>query len=182
MESIFLNSDERIESRLAERKEKVVTLLIPENYFDRLSSEEQRKLSKKLPYLLRRYAKLLSSRSRLNSKADSILYQNPGKMKKMNFRTNTGYWSLLGALAQAHGVSRCFLFNFLLSLEEAEVGDSIEDILNAGVPTFHDVYRYIWQLDLIQNTITRSLDFSPNPISPFFDMSFPWARSLILPK
>ncbi|PJZ52170.1 DUF1564 domain-containing protein [Leptospira adleri] len=180
MESIFLSSDEKIESPLAERKEKVVTLLIPENYFHSLTLDEQRKLSKKLPYLLRRYAKLLTSRSRLNSKADSTLYQNPGKMKKMNFRANTGHWSLLGALAQAHGVSRCFLFNFLLSLEEAEVGDSIVDILNAGVPTFHDVYRYVWQLDLIENTITRSLDFFPNPISPFFDMSFPWAASLII--
>ncbi|MBM9501003.1 DUF1564 domain-containing protein [Leptospira sp. 201903071] len=180
MEQIFLSPDEKIESLLAERKEKVVTLLIPENYFDRLSVEEQRRLPKKLPFLLRRYSKLMTSRSRLNSKADSILYQSPGKMKKMNFRVNTGYWSMLGVLAQAHGVSRCFLFNFLLSLEDAEVGDSIVEVLNAGVPTFHDVYRYIWHLDLIQNTITRTLEFDPNPISPFFDMSFPWARKILI--
>ncbi|MBM9579380.1 DUF1564 domain-containing protein [Leptospira sp. 201903070] len=178
MELIFLSSEEKIESPLAERNEKVVTLLIPENYLNGLSLDEQRKLPKKLPYLLRRYSKFIASRSRLNSKADSILYQNPGKMRKMNFRANTGHWSMLGALAQAHGVSRCFLFNFLLSLEDAEVGDSIVEVLNAGVPTFHDVYRYIWHLDLIQNTITRSLEFDPNPISPFFDMSFPWARTI----
>ncbi|AOP36148.1 hypothetical protein A0128_17185 [Leptospira tipperaryensis] len=177
MESIFLSSDEKIQSRLAERREKVVTLLIPEIYLNGLS---QRRLPKKLPYLLRRYSKFMASRSRLNSKADSILYQNPGKMRKMNFRMNTGYWSMLGALAQTHGVSRCFLFNFLLSLEDAEVGDSLVEVLNAGVPTFHDVYRYIWQLDLIQNRISRSLEFDPNPISPFFDMSFPWARPFLI--
>ncbi|XDD50604.1 DUF1564 domain-containing protein [Leptospira sp. WS92.C1] len=177
MEQIFFNSEEKIESAMTERKERVVSLLIPEVYYDRLSKEEQKRLCRKLPYLLRRYTKFMASHSRLNCKAVTTLYQKDrGKMKKINLRVSTGFWSVLGALSHAHGVSRCYLFNFLLSLEQAGVGDSIVEILNAGVPTFHQVYRYIWQLDIDQNKAARFLEFTPNPIQPFFDMSFPWAK------
>ncbi|TGK42673.1 DUF1564 family protein, partial [Leptospira gomenensis] len=33
-------------------------------------------------------------------------------MRRINVRLGTGSWTLLGALAQAHGVSRCYLFNY----------------------------------------------------------------------
>lgn len=174
MEYILLNMDQRIDSSLVERTDKVVTLLVPESSFDRLSLVDQKKLGKKLPYLLRRFSKFMAARSRLNENAGATLYQSPGRMKKINFRVNTGHWALLGALAHAHGVSRCYLFNFLLSLDEVEGRDSIVDILNAGVPTFHENYKYIWQLDLTSNKISRHLEFSPNPLRTYYDTSFPW--------
>ncbi|TGK32655.1 DUF1564 domain-containing protein [Leptospira gomenensis] len=176
METIFLNTEEKIQSAMTERKNRVVSLLIPESYFVKLSNEDQRYLVKRVPELLRRYAKFMASRSRINDEGITTLYQkNQGKLKKLNVRMNTGFWSLLGVLANAHGVSRCYLFNFLLFLDRVEVGDSIAESLNEGVPTFHDVYSYIWELDLIHNTITRFLRFSPNPIHPLYaHVQFPW--------
>ncbi|TGK49536.1 DUF1564 family protein [Leptospira gomenensis] len=82
-------------------------------------------------------------------------------MRRINVRLGTGSWTLLGALAQAHGVSRCYLFNYLLYLEEVGVGDSIEDTMNAGVPTFHKHYSYILHLDLTFNRATRRLQCFP---------------------
>ncbi|XDD52496.1 DUF1564 domain-containing protein [Leptospira sp. WS92.C1] len=169
MDLILFNSDKKIESALIERREKVVTLLVSEQYYNLLSSEDQKRLAKKLPYLLKRYAKFMSSHSRLNDQqAVTTLYQrNQGRMKKLNVRMNTVYWSLLGALAQSHGVSRCYLFNFLLSLDKMGVGESVVKVLNVGIPTFHKVYRYIWQLELDRNKISRSLEFIPNPLQSF---------------
>ncbi|WP_000496496.1 DUF1564 family protein, partial [Leptospira interrogans] len=64
-----------------------------------------------------------------------------------------------------HGVSRCFLFNYLLWLEEVGVGDSIVDTMNRGVPQFHKSYKMIWTLNLRKNQISRELFFEPNPIA-----------------
>ncbi|PJZ53701.1 DUF1564 domain-containing protein [Leptospira adleri] len=177
MEQIFLNSEDRIESALAESQDKVVTLLVPEIYFENLSEDERKLLGKKIPYLLRRYGKFMCAQSRLNEKAITTLYQkDQGKLKKVNVRMGTGYWALLGALAHAHGVSRCYLFNFLLTLDQAGVGDSIVEVLNGGVPTFHQVYRYIWQLEITDNRVVRLLEFEPNPLQTYFDYSFPWLK------
>ncbi|MCG6169346.1 DUF1564 domain-containing protein [Leptospira sanjuanensis] len=179
MEWILSYSDRKIESPLVEETSRVVTLLVPENYYDQLSTENQLGLSKKLPYLLRRYAKFISATQRINSKAGTALYQDPAKMKRINFRVSSGDWSILGALAQAHGVSRCYLFNFLLALDEVGVGDSIVETVNAGVPTFHEYYSYIWHLDLAHNRISRQLKFSPNPIRTIYDTSFPWYQKFL---
>ncbi|RHX96404.1 DUF1564 domain-containing protein [Leptospira yasudae] len=179
MEWILSDSHHKIESPLVEETSKVVTLLVPENYYDRLSPENQLSLSKKLPYLLRRYGKFISATRRINSKAGTTLYQDRGRMKRINFRVSSGYWSILGAFANAHGVSRCYLFNFLLALDEVGVGDSIVETVNAGVPTFHEYYSYIWHLDLAHNRISRQLKFSPNPIRTIYDTSFPWYQKFL---
>nr|PJZ93096.1 hypothetical protein CH379_09620 [Leptospira ellisii] len=78
-------------------------------------------------------------------------------------------------MAQAHGVSRCYLFNYLLYLEESEVGDSIEEMLNEGVPTFHKNYSYILHLDLTFNRVTRKLQCLPE--SAFYTFEYrEWFR------
>ncbi|TGK15456.1 DUF1564 domain-containing protein [Leptospira stimsonii] len=178
MEQIFFNSDESIESALAEVQDKVVTLLVPEIFYENLPKEERRLLGKKLPYLLRRYGKYLCAQKRFNEQGITTLYQkNQGALKKLNVRMGTGYWALLGTLAHAHGVSRCFLFNYMLSLDQAGVGDSLVKVLNRGVPTFHEVYRYIWQLETTHNRVSRLLVFEPNPILAYFDSSFPWFKT-----
>ncbi|XDD52288.1 DUF1564 domain-containing protein [Leptospira sp. WS92.C1] len=171
METLFLNTNFEIQSPLQEPNSEVVTFLIPKSYLDRLNPEDQKKLPKRLPLLLKKYAKYIASTKRLNKKAGKTLYQiKTGKnnMKRINARTRTGSWALLGALAQAHGVSRCYLFNYLLWLDDLGVGDSIVDTLNAGVPTFHENYRYTLLLDLLNNKIIRKLEFEPNPFKHIF--------------
>ncbi|TGM58768.1 DUF1564 domain-containing protein [Leptospira adleri] len=169
MEMLSIRSDQFIESSLTEIKNDVVTILIPESYYSTLDSKEQKDLKKKLPALLRRYGKFLAGASRLNSKAGKILYQKDrGKMKRVNFRVESGMWNILGVLALSHGVSRCFLFNYMLALESLEVGDSIVETMNAGGPTFHRIYSFIWQLDLQNKRVFRKLEFTPNPIFPIF--------------
>ncbi|XDD51414.1 DUF1564 domain-containing protein [Leptospira sp. WS92.C1] len=161
---LLLNENQTIQSRLQGNKTTVVTLLISEHTLLRYSEKEKKTLPKRIPNLLKRYGKFLTSTRRLGDKAETILYQrSPGerKMRKINARIGMGSWVLLGALAQAHGVSRCFLFNYLLYLEEVELGNSIVHTMNEGAPTFHRDYRYILHLDLLNNRITRELKCDP---------------------
>lgn len=161
---LLLNGDHLIQSSLRGNRTNVVTLLIPERTLLRYPEKERRTLPKRIPILLKRYGKFLSSSRRLGKRAETTLYQSsPGKrkMKKINVRIGIESWGLLGVLAQTHGVSRCFLFNYLLYLEEAKVGDSIVKTMNQGAPTFHKDYRYILHLDLSNNRISRRLECNP---------------------
>ncbi|MBM9498733.1 DUF1564 domain-containing protein [Leptospira sp. 201903071] len=161
---LLLNSDHELRSILQENRTEVVTLLIPKLTLLQFSEKERKNLPKWIPILLKRYAKYLTSIKRLGTKAEKVLYQpSPGKeqMQRINVRVSRGSWALLGLLAQVHGVSRCFLFNFLLRLDEAGVGDSIVNTMNEGGPTFHRNYKYILHLDLLNNRIIRSLECEP---------------------
>ncbi|PJZ41942.1 CopG family transcriptional regulator [Leptospira kmetyi] len=161
---LLLNSDQNLSSILQERKTEVVTLLIPESTFLCYGPEEQRLLGKRIPALLRRYGKYLSAIPRLGKNARKTLYQvSPGakKMRRVNVRLSTGSWAFLGMLALVHGVSRCYLFNYLLWLDEVGVGDYTVNTMNEGGPTFHKNYRYILHLDLPNNGIVRRLECDP---------------------
>ncbi|PJZ57946.1 DUF1564 domain-containing protein [Leptospira barantonii] len=161
----LLHSNHEIRSFLQERKSHVVTLLVPEQTLLGYSDLERRRLAKKIPSLLRRYSKFLSTTKRLGTKAGKTLYQpSPGKekMKKISVRLSTGSWALFGTLAHVHGVSRCFLFNYLLLLEASGVGNSIDRVMNEGGPTFHENYKYILELDLLNNSIVRRLQCKPH--------------------
>ncbi|XDD52218.1 DUF1564 domain-containing protein [Leptospira sp. WS92.C1] len=169
METLLLNSERRIQSALIEGRMSVDSILIPESYWNQLDDTKRKLLPGKLPYLLRRYTKYVASMKRLHWKGGKILYnRNVGKLRKMSIRVNTGAWSVLGALAAAHGVSRCYLFNYMLWLDDIGVGDSIVETLNRGVPIFHESYRMIWTLDLRQNLISREFYFKPNPLKNRF--------------
>ncbi|MGJ4751254.1 DUF1564 domain-containing protein [Leptospira kmetyi] len=162
---LLLDTDREISSRLQEPRLETVTLLIPEKVWIRFGEKEVRKLPKKIPEMLRTYGKYLSASKRLGHRAGKTLYQPSSgstKMKRVNVRLSTGSWTLLGALAQAHGVSRCYLFNYLLWLEDLGVGNSIVDTVNAGVPTFHRYYSYILHLDLLNNEAIRRLRCEPD--------------------
>ncbi|PKA02397.1 hypothetical protein CH375_23375 [Leptospira ellisii] len=153
-----------MDSKLREDKSEVVTLLVPKQTLFRYREDRRKRLPKLIPELLRTYGKYLTSVKRLGKKAGKTLYQpSVGRenMVRINVRLNTGSWALLGVLAQAHGVSRCFLFNYLLWLEEVGVGDSIVDTMNEGGPTFHRIYSYILHLDLSHNRIARILNCEP---------------------
>ncbi|EQA82212.1 PF07600 family protein [Leptospira alstonii serovar Pingchang str. 80-412] len=173
MGTLWLQSDFKISSTLRENRSETVTLLIPEETWIRFSEKDVKGLPRKIPELLRTYGKYLSATKRLGKKAGRTLYQpSPGKqkMKRVNIRLNTGTWTLFGALAQAHGVSRCYLFNYLLWLESVGVGDSIVDTMNEGVPTFHRSYSYILHLDLVENQVTRKLRC--RPLSHFYALDY----------
>ncbi|XDD49503.1 DUF1564 domain-containing protein [Leptospira sp. WS92.C1] len=161
---LLLNSDQEIHSPLHKDRRETVTLLIPEATLQRFGSSKAHSLPKRIPQMLRTYGKYLTATKRLGKKAGTTLYQpSPGekKMKRINVRLGSGSWTLLGALAQAHGVSRCYLFNYLLWLEESGVGESIFETFNAGVPAFHSNYSYILHLDLPYNRVTRRLNTTP---------------------
>lgn len=162
---LSLNTDQEIRSTLQKGRTETVTLLIPEETILRLGEKNLKILSKRIPILLSTYGKYLTAVSRLGKKADRTLYQRSSaksKMKRINVRIDPGSWTLFGALAQAHGVSRCYLFHYLLLLEELRVGDSIVRTMNEGVPTLHGYYSYILHLDLPNNRIIRRLHCSPN--------------------
>ncbi|AOP36170.1 CopG family transcriptional regulator [Leptospira tipperaryensis] len=161
---LLLNSDHEIHSILQNNRMEVATLLVPKHTLLKFSEKERRNLSRRIPFLLKRYAKYLTSIKRLGRKAEKVLYQpSPGKeqMQRINVRVSRGSWALLGLLAQVHGVSRCFLFNFLLQLDELGVGDSIVNVMNEGGPTFHRNYKYTFEFDLLNNRIKRSLKCEP---------------------
>lgn len=169
---LLLDADQEIRSTLQKDRMETVTLLIPENTWLRFSDEEARKLPKRIPQMLRTYGKFLSAQKRLGKNAGRTLYQpSPGKskMKRVNVRLSPGSWTLFGVLAQAHGVSRCFLFNYLLWLDLSGVGESIFYTLNAGVPTFHTNYNYILHLDLPYNRVIRRLECEPDSLFSTLD-------------
>ncbi|EKO34418.1 DUF1564 domain-containing protein [Leptospira santarosai] len=170
---LLLNSDHEIRSTLQERNTDVVTLLIPESTLFRYDQKEHRNLPKRIPILLRKYGKYLTSVKRLSKNARKTLYQPSSGLKKMrriNVRLSTGSWAFLGMLAQVHGVSRCYLFNYLLWLDEVGVGDSIVRTVNEGGPTFHRDYKYILHFDLLNNRVIRRLECEPNGI--FYVLDF----------
>ncbi|MBM9502323.1 DUF1564 domain-containing protein [Leptospira sp. 201903071] len=164
MGQIFLHSERKIRSALVESRMNVETILFPEWYYNALSPEQRKALPKRILPLLRRYQKLMLSKKRINPKAGKTLYQKTQGMVRVNVRIDTGVWAVLGVLSAAHGVSRCFMVNYLLWLDDSGVGDSIDKTLNVGSPAFHDNYSYIWHLDLLKNSITRTIEFEPNPI------------------
>ncbi|XDD49407.1 DUF1564 domain-containing protein [Leptospira sp. WS92.C1] len=166
MGKIYLNTECKIQSVLVESRTEVETILFPKSYLDTLTKEQRKVLPKRILPLLRRYQKFLLSKRRINSKARKTLYQkNQGKLIRINMRIDTGVWAILGAISAAHGVSRCFMVNYLLWLESVGVGDSIDQALNVGCPTFHNHYSYIWHLDLVKNRAFRWIEFNPNPLS-----------------
>lgn len=166
MDVLLLSSEKKILSALNEGEVGSDSLLIPLSYWNRLDKIQRKSLSRKLPFLLIRYTKYVASLDRLHWKAGKIKYNwGVGDLKKMTIHVHSGVWAVLGALAAAHGVSRCFLFNYLLWLEDVGVGDSIVETMNRGVPQFHTVYQMIWTLDIRKNQISRALHFEPDPIT-----------------
>ncbi|XDD50826.1 DUF1564 domain-containing protein [Leptospira sp. WS92.C1] len=177
---LLLNTNSQISSKLQEGLSETITLLVPQETWLRYSEKEAKALPKRIPQLLRTYGKYLCASKRLGKKAGRTLYQpSPGKqkMKRVNVRLNTGSWTFFGVLAQAHGVSRCYLFNYLLALEAAGVGNSIVNTMNEGVPTFHRYYSYILHLDLPNNQVFRKLHCDPEEY--FYTLDYrDWFSSL----
>ncbi|EMY26104.1 hypothetical protein LEP1GSC115_2467 [Leptospira interrogans serovar Australis str. 200703203] len=65
MNVLLLNSDKKIQSALNEGVVGSDSLLIPLSYWNQLDKTQKKALSKKLPFLLKRYTKYISSLDRL---------------------------------------------------------------------------------------------------------------------
>ncbi|WP_000353653.1 DUF1564 domain-containing protein [Leptospira interrogans] len=168
MDILLLDDGQKIESALVESSVGTDSLLVPDVYWNRLNAQEKKALRSKLPFLLRKYSKQIVSMKRLHDRAGKIKYnRGVGKMKKFSVRVHTGVWATLGVLAAAHGVSRCYLFNYMLWLEESwwEKKIFLLKTLNPGVPSFHWTYKMTWKIDRRQNLISRELQFEPNPMT-----------------
>ncbi|TGK15025.1 DUF1564 domain-containing protein [Leptospira kmetyi] len=166
MGRIILSENQKVRTRLSvDGVSCVETFLIPEEYLARLSSEGRKQLPEKIRRLLRRCGKHIIAMHRLNPKPGKTMYQRDcGRLVRFNVRMDTALGAILGSFAASHGVSRCFLVNYLLWMDEVGIADSIFETLSVGTPSFHDVYRNILTLDLASNTITREFTFEPNPI------------------
>ncbi|MCH1913678.1 DUF1564 domain-containing protein [Leptospira noguchii] len=167
MDILLLDDGQKIESALVEDSVGTDSLLVPDVYWNRLNLQERKALRGKLPFLLRKYSKQIASMKRLHNRAGKIKYnRDVGKMKKFSIRVHTGVWATLGVLAAAHGVSRCYLFNYMLWLEDlGGKEDFFVKSLNRGVPSFHWTYEMTWKINRRQNLISRELKFEPNPMT-----------------
>ncbi|EMN27097.1 PF07600 domain protein [Leptospira kirschneri serovar Sokoine str. RM1] len=93
MDILLLDDCQKIESALVENSVGTDSLLVPDDYWNRLNSQERKALRSKLPILLRKYSKRIASMERLHHKAGKIKYnRGVGKMKKFSIRVNTGVW------------------------------------------------------------------------------------------
>ncbi|RHX92730.1 DUF1564 domain-containing protein [Leptospira stimsonii] len=165
MGTIILYSERKIHSALSSFRKETETILFPESFLISLTKEERKVLPKRIFPLLKRYQKFMLSKRRINKKAGKTLYQKDlGKLVRVNLRIETEAWALLGLLSATHGVSRCFLLNYLFWLEASGVGDSIDKVLNVGCPALHNSYSYVWHLDSVQKTIVRRIEFEPDPL------------------
>ncbi|EMJ48713.1 DUF1564 family protein [Leptospira santarosai] len=82
MGKIFLHSDRKIESALVESRMNVETILFPKWYFNTLTLEQRKELSKRILPLLRRYQKFMLSKRRINTKVDQPLYRKSDERSK----------------------------------------------------------------------------------------------------
>ncbi|QCO40127.1 DUF1564 domain-containing protein [Leptospira interrogans] len=173
MDILLFDDGQKIESALIENVVGTDSLLVPNDYWNRLNVQERKTLRGKLPSLLRKYSKQIASMERLHYRAGKIKYnRGVGKMKKFSVRVHTGVWATLGVLAAAHGVSRCYLFNYMLWLEElGGKEDFFVKTLNRGVPSFHWTYKMTWKINRRQNLISRELQFKPNPMTSQYPYS-----------
>lgn len=99
------------------------TLIISEELYDRFRKrwKGERPLARCLNELLTIYGADLEKADKLNPGSFMLLYQRKrresgGDWNRINFRPAGNDWTRLGNLSRWHGVSRCFLFSYLLEL------------------------------------------------------------------
>ncbi|APH41412.1 PF07600 family protein [Leptospira interrogans serovar Copenhageni/Icterohaemorrhagiae] len=120
MDILLLDDGQRIESALVEDSVGTDSLLVPDVYWNRLNAQEKKALRSKLPFF---YLKKIFQADRFYetsalSGGKNQIQSRPLVKKKFSVRVHTGVWATLGVLAAAHGVSRCYLFNYMLWLED----------------------------------------------------------------
>ncbi|PJZ71173.1 hypothetical protein CH373_01250 [Leptospira perolatii] len=109
---------------------RVCTLILPKRYFRKFSGSG-RALQREFGNLLEKYENILQKMPRINGRSVYTKYQRDITSKKkiaedfrqsspfirINVRVTCVAWTRLGILAVYHGVSRCFLFSYLLEMD-----------------------------------------------------------------
>ncbi len=114
----------------------VCTLILPNSlYKSFLKNWKGRRAGARcLKEILFLYTRDIENTEKLNPNSLLLLYQKKEndqrkKWSRLNFRPDVVDWSRLGLLARKHGVSRCYLFSYLL--EKYFSGESGPKSVNA---------------------------------------------------
>jgi hypothetical protein len=153
-------------------KRTVSTLLIPEILFEQLHSVLPHTTSPKgkktisyntaLHYLLNKYKGFLACGNLPFSKKPKLAYQSPNlKLIPAKFRPDSANWFELGVLAYGLGVSRCWLFSYLIELELSGIGEffSLKLVRDAVATPNASRPRLIHQITGKRHYLNRTLHF-----------------------
>jgi hypothetical protein len=133
MPTLFLRSHKKVID-LKDSGASCSTLLIPESLIEKLPSVfpiSSTKNGKKfldfrlgLKLLLQKYRGFLAIGNLPFAAKPKLIYQKEGlSLQVFKFRPDNDDWFELGILAYGLGVSRCWLFSYLLELELSGLGD-----------------------------------------------------------
>ena len=154
-------------------KSTVSTLLIPKNLIEKLdlvlpvaldtaTMKKSYNLKVGLKRLLDKYRGFLASGFLPFQEKPKLTYQEEGlELQRFSFRPDDADWFELGILAYGCGVSRCWLFSFLVSLELSLLRDFVE-VLKASfgdTTLYHCRPRLIHQIFGKRHYIHRILHF-----------------------
>jgi hypothetical protein len=119
-------------------KSTVSTLLIPKHLVEKLdlvlpvvldtaTMKKSYNWKAGLKRLLEKYRGFLASGFLPFAEKPKLTYQEEGlELQRFSFRPDEADWFELGILAYGCGVSRCWLFSFLVTLELSLLGDFVE--------------------------------------------------------
>ena len=129
--------DKKVDLKAIERST-VSTLLIPKHLVDKLdlvlpvvldtaTMKKSYDLKAGLKKLLEKYRGFFAAGQLPFQKKPKLTYQEEGlELQRFSFRPDDADWFELGILAYGCGVSRCWLFSFLVTLELSLLGDFVE--------------------------------------------------------
>jgi len=144
--------DKKIDLKEFERST-VSTLLIPKHLVEKLNlvipyvessktKKKSYKLKEGLKKLLEKYRGLLARGYLPFQEKPKLTYQEDGlELQKFCFRPDDADWHELGILAYGCGVSRCWLFSFLVELDLSLLGEFIDRTKEIFGVTSADVSR-----------------------------------------
>jgi hypothetical protein len=131
----------------------VSTLLIPKHLVEKLelvipfvenskTKKKSYKLKDGLKKLLDKYRGLLARGYLPFQDKPKLTYQEEGlELQKFCFRPDDGDWYELGILAYGCGVSRCWLFSFLVALDLSLLGEFLDRVKEIFGVTSADISR-----------------------------------------
>jgi hypothetical protein len=153
-------------------KKTVSTLLIPNHLTPKLTQILPHSVSKNgslipnfaqaLHLLLRKYKGLFACGELPFQQKPKLSYQSDDlDLKVFKFRPNNADWFELGIIAYGLGVSRCWLFTYMLELELSGIGEFLEIERTKDVVTTprHSRPRMIHQITGKRHYINRTLHF-----------------------
>ena len=165
--------EKKVDLKGFNRWSSVSTLLIPKHLVEKLelvipfvenskTKKKSYKLKDGLKKLLDKYRGLLARGYLPFQDKPKLTYQEEGlELQKFCFRPDDGDWYELGILAYGCGVSRCWLFSFLVALDLSLLGEFLDRVKEIFGVTSADIsrHRLIQQIFGQRRFIHRILHF-----------------------